>query len=148
VPAGSDLENFFTNMPRAEMVNPGIFAELTKPWSPNLRSTIGGRIDWVSSDARAGDLRVPSALLGAPGNLSQNDLLGAFFLRNELQITDHWSVELSAGYAERAPTLMERYADGLFVGVNQSGFTRMVGDPDLDKERLWQVDVGVRKEKG
>jgi len=152
VPAA--LQNFMTNMPQAEMVNPGMFAELTLPWLPYLRSAIGGRVDWVTSDAREGGLpdglrtsppdASASSLPGAPGTLPQNDVLAAFFLRNELEITSNWTAELSVGYAERSPTLLERYADGIFVGVIQSGFTRLIGDPTLRKERLWQVDAGVK----
>jgi len=142
------LNAFETNMPSAKMINPGIYAELTKTWPICLTTTLGGRLDWVHTDADSRELRAGSGLSGAPGSLSQHDTLGAFFLRNDLQLTEDWSVELSAGYAERAPTLMERYADGIFVAINQSGFTRMIGEPSLKKERLWQIDLGLKKEKG
>ena len=47
------------------------------------------------------------------------------------------------GHGQRAPTLIERYADGLFLGIAQSGFTRVIGDPGLDEERATQVDLGL-----
>ena len=47
------------------------------------------------------------------------------------------------GFAERPTTLIERYADGLFISSLQSGFTRVIGDPEIKPERAWQVDLGV-----
>ena len=149
------LEDFQTNMPFAQIVDPGIFAEFTTRWRPYLRSAIGGRIDWVTSDARVqgsgtdnfpDGLRPNTSLPGAPDSLPQNNVLLAAYLRNELELTSRWTVELSGGYAERAPTLMERYADGIFVGVIQNGFTRVIGDPNLSKERLWQIDAALKAE--
>jgi outer membrane receptor protein involved in Fe transport len=52
------------------------------------------------------------------------------------------------GHGQRAPTLIERYSDGLFLGIAQSGFTRVIGDPDLDEERDWQVDIGLQADYG
>ena len=48
------------------------------------------------------------------------------------------------GYGQRAPTLTELYAAGPFVGVLQTGTSRLIGDPNLDKERLSQFDVGLK----
>ena len=47
---------------------------------------------------------------------------------------------------QRAPTLIDRYADGLFLGIFQSGFSRVIGDPNLDEERAWQIDLGLNYE--
>ncbi len=50
------------------------------------------------------------------------------------------------GHAQRVPTLIERYADGLFLAIIQSGFSRVIGNPDLAKERSWQVDATLEGE--
>lgn len=149
-PTGTRHE-FETNMPRAEMIDPGIFAELTAPMTSFWTSSVGGRIDWVHTDAQAtgglpDGLRTPSSLTGAPGSLPQSDSLLAFYIRNDIELDYNLGLNLSAGYADRAPTLIERYADGVFLGTLQSGFTRTIGDPSLRKERLWQVDMTLNAE--
>jgi outer membrane receptor protein involved in Fe transport len=47
------------------------------------------------------------------------------------------------GFAQRPPTLTERYADGMFLGLLQSGFTRVIGNDQLLPEKDWQMDVGI-----
>jgi outer membrane receptor protein involved in Fe transport len=54
----------------------------------------------------------------------------------------------AAGYAERAPTLTELYASGPFIGVLQQGTSRLIGDPNLQKERDSQMDVGMKADYG
>jgi iron complex outermembrane receptor protein len=31
----------------------------------------------------------------------------------------------------------------VFLGIIQSGFSRVIGDPNLDKERAWQIDLSL-----
>jgi iron complex outermembrane receptor protein len=75
--------------------------------------------------------------------LSQSDTLYGFYLINDVGLTSNWSTRLGFGHAQRPPTLIERYSDGVFLGIIQSGFSRVIGDPNLDKERLWQIDWSV-----
>ena len=62
---------------------------------------------------------------------------------NKVKLDEHWTLDAGFGEAQRPPTLMERYSDGLFVSTLQSGFTHMVGNVDLRPERDWQFDVGL-----
>lgn len=66
------------------------------------------------------------------------------FLNAEYKLTDATTLFLGYGYAERAPTLTELYSAGPFIGVLQTGTSRLIGDPNLSKERLNQIDVGLR----
>ncbi len=143
--------SFGTNMPTAFMTDAGFFGELTTQLAPFWTTTIGGRIDYVSTTARAGEVD-PNSFLSLyhtsadPDSLSQNNQLYALFLNNQVELTRNWTMRGGFGYAERAPSMIERYADGLFLDVLQNGISRVIGDPTLRKERAWQVDVGLSAE--
>jgi iron complex outermembrane receptor protein len=131
---------FYSDLPPASMENPGAFTELTFKWLPYVSTTFGSRIDLVHTDA-SGDLR-PNTLLEKT-TFDQNDVLFALYVANEVELNENWTARLAGGYAQRPPTLMERYADGVFLAVAQNGLTRVVGDPNLDKERGFQVDLSL-----
>ena len=123
------INNFTTGMPQSELVDPGVFAEVSLPLLPYLNSAIGGRLDWVRTSSQ-----------GA----AANDTLWAFYQQNEIDLSQRWSANFSFGYAERPPTLIERYAQAVFLGVIQSGFSRVIGTPTLRPERMWQLDLALR----
>lgn len=139
-------ETFATNLPNSWLRNPGVFAEFAVPigfWTP----AIGARADFVDTSLRPGDLRQNTQLTGM-GDRSQSDTLYAFYFTNELQLDRNWTGRISFGHAQRPPTLTERYADAIFLGVAQSGFTRVIGTPGLSKERNWQIDAGLHANYG
>jgi len=139
-----------TNLPRANMVDAGIYGQWIVPLTSNWKTSVGGRIDWVTSTASRsafpGGLRSDTSLADDPLNvpLDQNDLLGAANWKNELQLSDVFTTEVRVGYAQRPPTLVERYSDGVFLGLLQNGFTRVIGDPNLAKESLYQADATLK----
>ncbi len=157
VPPG--LANFYTNMPQSWMANPGVFAELSRPLTDRWTATIGARADFVQTMAQASDLRTTTnpdgtvsyagSLPGIPTDLSntnvlqQDDALVSFYATNTYKVTDCWTIGGGFGEAQRPPTLVERYADGLFISALQSGFTRVIGDPSLAPERNWQFDLSL-----
>ncbi len=134
---------FRTNMPRSWLADPGVYAELRLPITGRWLTSLGARGDFVSTTARASDVRGNTMLPGGTDDLKQDDMLYAFYLTNEFELNPCWTLRLDAGHAQRAPTLIERYADGMFLGVMQSGFSRVIGNPSLKKERNWQIDLGV-----
>jgi outer membrane receptor protein involved in Fe transport len=136
--------HFGDNMPHSWMLNPGAFVDWTKPLTENWTTTLGARIDSVVTRARFGDVRNPGASLPAnPDDYTQSDALYAFYLNNQVKATEHITFSASAGLGQRAPSLLDRYADGLFISSAQSGFTRIYGDPFLEPERDWQIDLGM-----
>jgi len=78
--------------------------------------------------------------------LDQDDLLYAFFVNNRLKLDNAWTANVGFGHAQRPPTLLDRYADGVFLAIIQNGFSRVIGDPNLDKARNWQIDAGLEVE--
>ena len=136
---------FQTNLPHATIYDPGIFAELMLPLSSYWTSTLGARLDWTHTDARQSEIRALSNL--DPSQLSQNDVLYSFYLLNDVGLSRYWDLRFGFGQGQRAPTMTERYADGVFLGVIQSGFNRFIGTPTVDKERAWQVDASLETER-
>ena len=136
--------NFNTNMPHAWLFNTGVYAELSHPLTDSWTIALGGRVDHVQTTARASDLRFDSALSGA--DLTKDNSLYAFYFTNKINIDEHWTFTGGFGQAQTPPTLIERYADGLFLSILQTGYNRMIGDPSLMPERDWQVDLGLAAE--
>lgn len=137
--AGFDID---TNLPRSFWLDPGVFAELAVPMQSYWTTTIGARADWSQTSLRASDLR-PANQSSLQPPFSEHDLLWASYLTNQVDLSPGWIGRFGVGYAERPPTLLERYADGVFVGLIQSGFSRVIGNPEVDKERNTQVDVSL-----
>ena len=152
-PQGLVPDRIDTNMPRAQMIDPGVFAELSLRWRPFFTTSVGGRVDYAYTRARATDLRrvngvINSSIDGAPGNFNQSDMLYAFYINNELEVTQCVTLKAGGGHAQRVPSLIDRYADGLFLANMQNGFNRVIGTPTLRKERAWQIDAGVQLDYG
>jgi outer membrane receptor protein involved in Fe transport len=116
------------------------------PMSVGWNTRIGARGDYVRSTAEAVDPNQTSFL--PPGPLRNSNGMYAFYLANDYQLSDYTTATLNFGQAQRAPTLVERYSDGVFVSVLQSGFSRVIGDPLLNPERLWQIDAGLSGDYG
>lgn len=136
---GNTIEtDIATNLPRSSMIDPGAYAEFGMEWSAYAKTKVGGRLDWTETyGERMG---------------TEEDWLYAFYLTNELLVTDRWTVEFGGGHSQRVPNLIDRYAGGglnngaVFLGLMQSGFNRVTGTPDLRKERMWQIDLSTAYE--
>jgi outer membrane receptor protein involved in Fe transport len=152
-PAGRTLadQNFNFPIPRSHSTNPGLFAQHTLPLYERLAIKMGGRVDWVSTDA----LRtVPNTDLdfnglddleqSLGGGFRQNFSLGSGFVTAEYQIDCHWTATGGFGFAMRPPTLTELYAALPSLAILQQGFTKVGGNPNLLPERLWQIDLGLQ----
>ncbi len=141
-------ENNFP-IPESMSVNPGLFAELVLPISRRLTIKSGGRIDWVSTDAadHVEGVADPISVIHGTG-LEQHFNLWSFYLTGNYEICKHWSASGGIGFAQRPPTLTELYAVGSFIGVLQPGLTSVFGDPELDPERVRQIDLGIKADYG
>jgi outer membrane receptor protein involved in Fe transport len=130
------------------MVDPGAFVEFVLPWRSYWKTTLGARADWLHTDARESEIRADSSLPGFDEDMARNNTMYAFFLSNDIDLDEYWSVDAGFGHAHRPPTLTERYADGVFLGLFQNGFTRVIGNPFLNPERAWQADLGLKADYG
>lgn len=141
------IPSFDTEQPDSSMTDPGMFMEISLPWLPYLRTTWGGRLDWVNTHATN---YVPSVVI--PGitdqEASESDVLFASYLSGDLELDEVWTIRAAGGYAERVPNLVDRYGAGVFVGMIQNGFTRIIGSPSLKKEGALQLDTSLRADYG
>jgi len=134
-------------IPDSHAANPGLFVEHTLPWTDRLKFKSGGRVDWVGANARDHVDGVPdpiSTLLGA--GLEQHFVLWSAFATAEYELSDCWTATGGLAFAQRPPTLTELYAVGSFIGVLKPGLSSVSGDPELDPERLRQIDLGIQAE--
>ena len=161
----------FQGIPQSSWIDPGLFTELSLPITDRWKVKAGGRVDFVSTDSDprliTGNIDLfgppgsPIVTPTAPGNrfavdpivysanptngdLSREFNLFAGFITSEYELDEHLTAFTAGGYAERAPTLTELYATGPFIGVLQQGTSRLIGDPNLQKPRLSQFDLGLK----
>jgi len=151
-PLGLPVSDANSPLPRSASVNPGLFIEDSLYLDDRLRIVVGGRADAVAAEITedAADLQMVSTdeiplsdLLGT-ADFDQTFELGSVYLTGEYKLYGNWSLVGGAGHAERAPNLTELYVAETFLFVLQNGLNTLTGDPNLRKERLWQLDVGLR----
>jgi outer membrane receptor protein involved in Fe transport len=158
-------------IPTSNSYDTGLFIEANAPVSDQLSFHTGARMDYVHTSTHQRLITGNVDLFGgapAPGqvidranvdpvifsvapndNRTSRDMgLGAAFLSSEYKFDDCLTGLMGFGYSMRPPTLTELYAVGPFVGVLQPGFNRLIGDPRLDPEKLFQYDVGMRADYG
>lgn len=136
-------------IPRSHSVDVGYYAESVQQLGAYTTITAGVRSDVVITNARDFVPGVGSLISeNLDSELQQKFFLGATYLTAEFQLNREVVATLGAGYSERQPTLTELYADGPFIGSLQRGRTFLVGDPQLDEEKLIQLDYGMRGDFG
>jgi outer membrane receptor protein involved in Fe transport len=141
-PPNDELLTIFpTQLPPSEMFNPGAYAEVQAPMTYYWTASAGARVDYVQTYTNGIDPNETSQLF--PDDLNQTDTLYSLYMMNEVKLTENLIAMGGFGYAQRPPTLLERYADGVFVSIIQSGFTRVIGSSTLDPEKLYQADAGL-----
>lgn len=147
---GTDgLGAFDGGVPTAEVFEPGFYAEYSFAPRDYLQTAAGVRVGFANTQADPDDVDTDSNFRNPfdqtiNRDLDVSDVLTSFFLTNEIELSPMWSARVGAGYAERVPTLEQRYSDGTYIAVIQNGFSRVIGDPSLSKERNWQVDAQIR----
>ncbi len=138
---------FRTGLPTTDVHDPGLYVESAINMSPDWDVAIGSRVAFVTTTADGEELRETSNFRDANGDinrdLSQFDVLSSAFITNDFKLTPNYDARIGFGFAERVPDLTDRYSDGLFLAIIQSGFSRVNGNPELAKERNYQFDVRV-----
>ncbi len=145
--------NFVSAVPRSHWLNPGAYVELSLPVTDDLVVKAGGRYDWVATDIDRlppeFDLSELQAGLRTLEFGREFNMVSAF-TTVEYSLTEEVALTAGAGFAQRPPTLTELYAvgnSGVFgpiLGLLQRPAPSVLGEPDLDSEKLVQLDTGVR----
>ena len=130
------------SIPHTHSVNPGLFVERELCLNPCLSLRAGGRLDIVSTNSDPTNNRFIEDAVG--DDLSRDFFLYSAYITAERKIGSHLKVDFGGGYGMRPPTMTELYADNPFIAVlPQLVVTRVVGNPNLDASRMWQVDLGI-----
>ncbi|PNY36520.1 hypothetical protein C2E31_11695 [Rhodopirellula baltica] len=136
-------------IPRSHSIDVGLYVEDVEQITDRLSMTAGGRVDGVFADAADHVKGVPILLSDLKqADLEQAFFLGAAYLTADYQLNNQWDVNLGMGFASRAPTLTEMYAEASFIGSLQRGVTFLLGDPKLKQEKLYQLDAALRYSEG
>jgi outer membrane receptor protein involved in Fe transport len=145
LPDEGPAESFRTKLPKATLADPGVYAETTLEWSSFWKTSVGGRFDWAYTTARSSDLDDDPLVSGSSlgDDLDRSEPLFSAYVTNGVDLNPNWTTHFGAGYGEVVPDLFQRYANGVFLGMIQSGFSRVIGSPSLPKQRLLQLDVDV-----
>ncbi len=148
-------------VPKSYFANPGVFAEYGGPVGDYWTVTIGARGDLVANDviddpaklASLGTQSTPQEPISLADIVGSDDWdrtfgLWSLYATGQYAISDGWTAELAAGYAQRPPTLTELYVAESFMYVLQNGLNILTGDPRLEPEQLCQIDLGLRYDSG
>ncbi len=138
-------------LPKSYTIDPGLFAETEMPLTEQVRFRFGGRAGIAATDIQELPLRTPTIRYTEAELLNQLGTqetyrtfpLFALYATTEYDVTDQWTLNAGAGYAERTPTLIELYALSPFLGLLQQGFSAVRGSPNLAKEKSFQIDLGA-----
>jgi len=139
-------------IPRSFMANPGLFVDYKEEVGERLGVNLGARVDYASSQITddadklsgigIGFFPASYANIVGTSEYDRQFSLASAFMSLRYDSSDEIASTLSAGYAERAPTLTELYAAQPFMLLLQNGLNNVTGDPTLAKERLFQIDFG------
>ena len=142
-------------IPRSASGNPGLFFETVLPASERLVVNGGVRVDWmqtgvIDDPAKLARLGLqPEALQSSLADILGTDEFGQYFptwaayLTGEYELNQDWSLLMGAGHGERPPSLTELYVAQSFLFLLQNGQNTATGDPRLDPEKSWQLDLGL-----
>lgn len=143
-PAAPAFDNNFP-VPRSHLVDVGVYVEDVEEITHCWTMTAGARVDGVFADSEDIVEGVPDPLsFLKDADLDQDFLLGSAYLTSEYQLGSGWSVNTGVGTAHRNPTLTELYVESSFIGSLQRGLTFLQGDPELESEKILQVDAGAQ----
>lgn len=146
-------------IPRTEVMNVGLFVENTLPVSSYLTIRSGGRVDLQTADVRRFPKEFsddqcdcsceldPRPILGVE-SLDREYTLWMGYSTAEFQLTRNITLLGGFGFAMRPPTPTELFALNPFLATLQQGFTTVQGNPDLEPEKLHQMDIGMRADYG
>lgn len=135
---------FEFDVPNSEQVNPGLFIQREVVVSDPLTVTYGGRLDQVYTSVGQYDVMRPGSISNIADD--RDFTLFQLFAKMDLKLTDALTGFTAVGHGQRAPNLIELYADEPFIAGYQYGYAFFTGNPNLDEERATQVDVGVTGE--
>lgn len=151
-PAGEIIYygNIF-GIPKSQMDDLGVFADILLPVSDDLSLNIGGRVDycmpWVDrNDAVITEFTDPSEAYYSPGVYTPSTPLGMAYITGKHKLNEEYTLKLGSGFAMRSPGLSELYGDESYTPIARFGNSYVDGLSTLRPEKDLQFDVGLTRE--
>ena len=137
----------FQPVPDANRMHLGMFAQDEIFFGDRLTVTAGGRYDYLTADAE--DVLFTDEKFNGSGKLTsstsevnhfsdETDGAATFNLGLLYAVSDALHLTATAGSGFRAPDIFERFS------TRGSGSRLIIGDPDLDPEYSYNLDVGMK----
>ncbi len=138
-------------IPRSISANPGLFVEHVQEPLDGLVLTSGVRADVVTNEVldpdsvlqSVGTASLPLSSILGTRDFDQSFGLWSAFTTARYDVNENWTLRAGAGYGMRPPSLTEMYVAESFMFLLQSGLNTVTGDPRLDAERRWQIDLAA-----
>jgi len=144
-PNNNDPIMFMQTLPNSIIQNTGLALQYQYEVKVNYQMRFHARLDYFKQYAE------PSigaeSWLGFNQNVleQKKDFTKSFSWIHALQHKNGFKQNITAGYAERIASSNERY--GFYLFIPMDGFDYL-GNPDLAKEKSWQLEYTLRQEKG
>ncbi len=134
----------------------GLFTHLSQQWSAQTASTLGGRIDFVSSQVDRSSEVITGANAGSnasitnyrPGLGSPDHFLGMLYSSTTHDLSDAIKITGGVAFAMRAPTPAELYQDEPYEPAYRVGNSYTDGLSNLNPEQNFQFDLGFSADEG
>jgi iron complex outermembrane receptor protein len=112
---------------------------------PSHQLITGGRVEAVNSFISSDFGEAQLSVFDKSGVDPRNKLLMNASAQYLLGFTSASTANFTLAYGERVPTVSEQY--GFYLFNRQDGYDYL-GDPDLEKERNIQLEIGQKTDKG
>ncbi len=133
-------------IPSARQIDPGILLDSTIPLGDSWLFKVGTRVDFTTTQFLGFgpnvDATTYNRFVGDPQG-DKSFFLFSGFGTADYKISPEWTANGGYGYAQRPPTLTELYAGGAFLGQIQNGLNSIYGNPNLRKEEMHQLNLGL-----
>ncbi len=140
-----DFDNY--PIPRSNMIDVGLFAELTTVLDYRWKVTTGARVDWICTHRDAVYSAVDPVgvehVFDFGDDVDLNDTLYHGFVSTDYEINPSLNMRFGFGHGQRPPSLTERFAEEPFLTVVQSATSAVLGDSELEPERASQFDLAL-----
>jgi iron complex outermembrane receptor protein len=127
-------------LPRTQVDDVGIFADMSLPVTERLTFRPGGRVDWNDNSL------VPGTVVLTPNDIDREFNLYLGTLGLEYDLNDVWTARLTYGFAERSPSPTDLYTRTFLELLQPGGDLSFRGNGNLAKEKLHQIDAGLTAE--
>ncbi|MBM4075925.1 MAG: TonB-dependent receptor, partial [Planctomycetes bacterium] len=143
-------------IPQAQQDDFGLLTHMLLPWSDNVSSTLGGRIDLVQSTVNTGDrIITESNPIGSasttnyrPGDTEPHHLLGMLYSTTSVHMSETFRMNGGMAFAMRPPSVAELYQDEPYEPAYRFGNSFTDGLSSIDPEKNVQLDLGFSGESG